>query len=110
MRVNSELWVKAYLRRCSAGGAFATVARHGDNRSGAVFVKISHLQGRARLLGPAPAGLADSEEDRRFAVHAAEAPEADIDRLIARQVEFDSDLWVIEIEDRDGRSFLDDDM
>lgn len=108
MRLSSEFWIKAHMRRCTAGGAFAVVARHGDDRSGAVFLKINLLDGRARLLGPAPAGMSGSEGERQFQVHVEPAPEADVDRYIARQVEFDADLWVIEIEDRQGRSFLDD--
>lgn len=108
MRINSELWVKAYVRRCFSGGAFAVVMRHGDDRAGAIFVKINLLDGRARLFGPAPAGLSGSEDERRFVVHAEATAEADVETLIRRQIEFDSDVWVIEIEDRNGRSFLDD--
>ena len=36
------------------------------------------------------------------------APEADIEARIARELNFDPDVWVIEVEDREGRNFLDD--
>jgi hypothetical protein len=29
---------------------------------------------------------------------------------LARQLEFDSDLWILEVEDRAGRHFLDGDL
>ena len=110
MRLTSETWVKAYIRRCAASGLPAMVVRHGDDRAGAIFLKISRLDGTARLFGPAPAGLSASADDRQWTAHLDDTAttEADIDAYLARQVAFDSDLWVIEIEDRAGRHFLDD--
>ena len=37
----------------------------------------------------------------------AEGAEMDVDASIRRQREFDPDLWVIEVEDRQGRHLLD---
>ncbi|MEC9311850.1 MAG: DUF1491 family protein, partial [Pseudomonadota bacterium] len=44
--------------------------------------------------------------DRKW-VLLAEGPEADVDASVRRQGEFDPDLWVIEVEDRQGRHLLD---
>jgi hypothetical protein len=33
--------------------------------------------------------------------------EADAEAYLARQIKFDSDIWIVEVEDRAGRSFLD---
>lgn len=35
------------------------------------------------------------------------APDADVEAYLARQVKFDPDVWIVEIEDRTGRNFLD---
>jgi hypothetical protein len=35
------------------------------------------------------------------------APESAIETLIARERRFDPDLWVVEVEERSGRHFLD---
>ncbi|SRR5258706_5235692 len=110
MRLKSEIWVKAYLRSCAAAGASAVVVRHGDDDAGAIFVKISRLDGTGRLFGPAPAGLdSGSSWDRQLAAHldGDAVTEAEIDAYLLRQAEFDSDLWVVEVEDRQGRHFLD---
>ncbi|HAJ02574.1 MAG TPA: DUF1491 domain-containing protein, partial [Brevundimonas sp.] len=40
MLLATDVWVGALIRRAQLGGAFATVARHGDARAGAVLVKI----------------------------------------------------------------------
>jgi hypothetical protein len=36
--------------------------------------------------------------------------EADADTFLNREAGFDSDLWIVEVEDRDGRHFLGDDL
>jgi hypothetical protein len=116
MRLPTELWVKAYLRQLTSAGLFATVACHGDDDLGAVFVKVNRLDGTAVLLGPAPESLDGSQDralaagGRRFVVmhKAATLPEADAERQIAQARSFDSDVWVIEVEDRQGRHGLED--
>jgi hypothetical protein len=37
----------------------------------------------------------------------AEGEEAEVDAAIARQRGYDPDLWVVEVEDRQGRHLLD---
>ena len=108
MRINSDLWVKAYLRRCSSEGVSAVVVRRGDADAGVVFIKISRLDGTATLFGPAAAGLARDEMDRRWSVSIARSPEAVIDARLAQERKLDPDVWVVEVEDREGRHFLDD--
>ena len=102
------MWVKALVRRCASSGVTATVARHGDDGAGAIFVKLRLLDGTARLHGPAPAGLTPREGERRFSAHLnpAGAPEPEVDAYMTRQISFDPDLWLVEIDDRQGRDFL----
>lgn len=109
MRLKSEIWVKAYLRRCQVDGAMAALVRRGDEDAGAIYIKVSLLNGTALLFGPAPAGLDVAREDRRWEpMVKTPAPERDADALLARQVEFDPDVWIVEVEDSSGRHFLDD--
>ncbi len=35
------------------------------------------------------------------------APDADVEAYLARQMKFDPDAWIVEVEDRAGRNFLD---
>lgn len=112
MRLRAEFWVKAYLRRAALEGASAVVVRHGDDDAGAIFIKVSRLDGTCLLFGPAPAGFSGAESDRRWiAYHALQGiPESEADAVLAREAGFDSDLWLIEVEDRGGRHFLDDQL
>ena len=107
MRLKSEIWVKAYIRRCAVEGAAAVVVSRGDADAGVIFIKIAHLNGIADLYGPAPAGLVD-RLDREWTPVRTAAAESDVDALIAREINMDRDVWVIEVEDRAGRHFLDD--
>lgn len=109
MRLKAEIWIKAYLRSCASAGASAVVVRHGDDDAGAIFIKVNRLDGTARLFGPAPAGFETGEYERQWVAHldGPQTSEADIDAYLDRQLEFDRDIWILELEDRQGRHFLD---
>lgn len=109
MRLKAEIRAKAYLRSCAAAGVAAAVVRHGDDDAGAIFIKVNRLDGTARLFGPAPAGFDTGQFERQWIAHldGPEATEAEVDAYLARQVAFDGDLWILELEDRQGRHFLD---
>lgn len=99
MRVTSELWAAALLRRVFGEGGFGAVARRGAAEAGAVFVIVRGRDGGARLFGPAPQsdyGEARPDE-RRLAALPADTEEA-IEAKLKREERFDPDIWVIEIE------------
>lgn len=111
MRLKSTIWVAAYVRRCNLEGSFAVVRRRGAEEAGAIFVKIAKLDGTAALFGPAPQTAFDDARPTEhlftsFFPHGF-ALEADVEAKIAREQKFDPDLWLVEVEDRAGRNFLD---
>jgi hypothetical protein len=111
MRLKSDIWVAAYLRRCQVEGSPAVLRRRGAEEAGAIFVKVSRLDGTADLYGPAPQSVFDEARpsERAFspALKGLPLPEADVEGYLARQLRFDPDLWIVEVEDRGGRHFLD---
>lgn len=108
MRLASAFWVSALLRRAGLAGAAAVVRRRGDESAGAIWVVVDRLDGTVDLHVPAPQSLVDDDTagDRRFETVAARAAPADVEARIASEVRFDPDLWVVEVEDRAGRSFV----
>lgn len=100
-----HLWVSALVRRAQLAGAFATIVHRGDDERGDVMVKVTHERGKAWLYAPAFAPDGPTEFER-LPQGATDPEEAEIDALIAKRRDFDRDLWVIEIEDREGRHFL----
>ncbi len=111
MRLKTALWVAAYLRRCAIEGVFGVLRRRGAEEAGAVFVRINRLDGTSDLFGPAPQSAFEAAEGtaRAFTPSLASLPAADaeVEAYLAREVKFDPDVWIIEIEDRAGRNFLD---
>jgi hypothetical protein len=102
-RLTSDLWVSAYLTRLRLADIAAYVTAKGDPTAGAVIVKVASLNGQARAFQRA----FDLMSDRRVWVVLCEGAEPEVDAVIARQRGRDPDLWVIELEDRQGRSLLD---
>src|SRR6185437_14223470 len=105
MRLKSGIWVAAYIRRCQIEGAQAVLRRRGAEEAGAVFIKVPRLDGTAQVFGPAPQTAFDEARptDRAFVrCLKAEAPvEADAEAYLARQIKFDPDVWIVEVEDRE---------
>ena len=103
-RLKTSIWVAALIRRAELNGASAFVARKGDAESGAVIVKIALLNGTARVWSSSYG----REGERRWisATGAQVVSDADAEAYVARARSRDEDLWVIEIEDREGRDFL----
>lgn len=102
-RLASGVWVSAYLTRLRLADIAVYVAAKGDPTAGAVIVKSATLDGRARAFQRS----FDLMTDARVWVVLAEGAEADVDELLARQRARDPDLWIIEVEDRQGRTLLD---
>lgn len=101
-RLASGLWVSAYLKRLALANIPAYVVAHGDDTAGAVLVKCARLDGTAQLY----AREWDFETDIRSWRKTVDGPEAEVDEAVRRQRGFDPDLWVIEIESRDGSTLL----
>jgi hypothetical protein len=102
MLLSSDIWVGALLRRVGQAGSFATVARRGEKSFGAVLVKVLNLRTRGTyVLREAQKG-----EESVWMQPVETKDEADLDAWIARQARYDPDIWVVEIEDAEGRHFL----
>ncbi len=103
MILSTDVWAGALIRRAETAGAFAAVIRKGDSRAGAVLVKVlDRPAGTARLYAEAMRG--EGEEVWMQPLQAQD--EAGIDAYIERAAGRDPDLWVVEIDDRQGRHFL----
>lgn len=103
-RLTARFWVDAYRAHLRLHDIPAFVTAHGDDTAGAVLVKLNTLDGMARAYNRS---FDLSTGDRQWS-ELTSGPEPEVDAAIARQRRFDPDLWVIEVEDRQGRHLLDD--
>ena len=101
-RLKAGIWVAGYLARLGALAIPAFVVRRGDETAGAVLVKVATLDGKARAFQRS----FDPMSGQRTWMVLADGDEPAVDEAVARQRRFDPDLWVIEVEDREGRHLL----
>ena len=103
VEIDTSIWVYALIRRAQLGGAFATVGRRGDSRGGAVLVKlVNRRAGEARLLAEATRG----DGERFWMQPIGSTSEPDLDAYLEKAIRIDPDVWVVEIDDPEGRHFL----
>lgn len=105
-RLKTEFWIKAHIRKCALHNIPVMVVRRGDSTAGNLIIKLNLLGDGFKLLTP-DTDWQTGTRYWRLALGEDAVSEADADAYIERQIGYDSDLWVIEIEDRDGRHMLD---
>jgi hypothetical protein len=100
MRVTSDLYVSALMRRVFAEGGYAAIVRKGMQEAGAIFIVIRARNGDMALYGPAPqADYADARPDERlFARIATNGGDEELQAKLGRESRFDPDMWIVEIE------------
>lgn len=94
--------MEAQLRAVAAQGIAYTVVNKGAYYAGTVMIKI-YVPQEGCLLWQQQRGL-DGEMGWMGLFKGEKTPEAEVDAYIARAVDRDPDLWVIEVEDRAGRN------
>lgn len=104
-RLPTRIWIEALIRRAEVAGSSAFVVQHGDDGRGDVLIKVARMDGTAAAYLPSMT----LEGDRAFLNLLAQGvgpDEASVDAYMARAKARDSDLWIVEIEDKAGRTFL----
>jgi hypothetical protein len=103
-RLKAGIFVRALIRRAEVEGASAFIVRKGAEEAGAVILTVSRLDGHCLLLNQARDGKGALVWARPLGDWVDEARA----RLwLEKQIKFDPDLWILEIEDRQGRAFVD---
>ena len=103
-RLKTGLYVRALIRRAEVGGASAYVARRGAEEAGALILKLTRPDGSLTVLSRATGGEGERVWMKPMGDSADSAAAA---KYFEKQIRFDPDLWIVEIEDREGRAFVD---
>ncbi len=101
-RLTSDFWVAAYRARLAALNIPVYISAKGDATAGAVLVKLCTLDGKACVYHR----RLDLMSGARAWDVLIEGTEEECDASIQKQRGFDPDLWVVEVEDRQGRHCL----
>ena len=103
-RLTSSFWVQAYIKRLNLLGVPAFVVSHGDDKAGAIIIKVNKLNGDVILFERS----FSLEKDINQWSKSQSGDEKELDELLSRQLSRDNDLWIVEIESRQGDAYLDD--
>ncbi|MGC9954132.1 MAG: DUF1491 family protein [Rhizomicrobium sp.] len=103
-RLKAGIFVRALIRRAEVAGAQAYVVKKGSEEAGAVFLKVALLDGTCTILNQVRTGDGELAWAKPLGGACDEARAA---AYFEKQMKFDRDLWIVEIEDRDGRAFVD---
>ncbi len=99
--LKSKFWLDALIRRAESAFAPAYVIRRGDEDAGAVLVKVVSGAQLAHLYVPSR-----DDQGERIWTRRPETDEASLDAYCRKRADQDPDIWIVEIEDRQGRHFL----
>jgi hypothetical protein len=103
-KLKAVIQIQAIIRRAEVAGAQAFLVRHGSDEAGALFLKLSRLDGTFTILNQARRGDGELIWTKPLG---DSANEETVSKYLEKQVRFDPDLWILEIEDHQGRAFVD---
>jgi hypothetical protein len=107
-QLRSDIWCAAFVRRHNNMGNFCVVSRRGDSIAGQIWIEIDHLDGTISLFTPAPGATMDPPpDDRVFQKRFERTDPLTVKDRIAREIEFDQDLWVLSVDSRSDDLGLD---
>jgi hypothetical protein len=103
--LTTGIWVAAQVRICDRNFIPATIVRRGDSDAGTVLLKLNRFEDGVTVY--TQASSTGDEPTWSRGTGPKPVSEAEADAYIERQVKYDPDVWVLEIEDRRGKYKLD---
>jgi len=107
-RLKTHIQVKALIRRCDLAAIGVVVTAHGDPDAGTILVKLYDRDSGSTVL--TQTRRADGTLAWMRATGTAPVDESTADAYIARQRQYDPDLWVVEIETAAPETVIDGDI
>jgi hypothetical protein len=100
-KLKAKLFVHAAIRRCGLEAIPVVVAKKGDEDAGTVLVKVNRGDGTAEIYTQAR----DAQGRLGWLKSTGPDPvdDARAEAAVARARDIDWDLWVLEVDSRDGR-------
>ena len=99
MRVTSDFWVAALIRRVFSAGGFAAVMHRGSTEAGAIMILSRDRFGSVRLYRPAAqTSYVTAKPDERLFSDAGAMTEEAIEARLEKERRFDPDIWIVELE------------
>jgi hypothetical protein len=103
LRLKTGFWIAAYRQTVEQAGGHVTIARHGDDTSGHIFIQLQSADRSCALL----AAMTDLDGGRRWRVVTSFGfVSQEISLIVEREIKRDPDCWVIDVDSKNGDHFL----
>ncbi len=100
IRLASKLWIDAHIRACFGKDMPAFVIHKGDEERGGIIIKVDRFEKGIMIFERTTTFEGDTVWARRGEQTGMEPNTAQ--EIINKRLKFDSDCWVIEVEDMKG--------
>lgn len=101
--IPTDLLIASQIRRAATEGVPIVVRKRGHASSGSLMLKINRLDGTSHVYTQA---RMDDELIWTPVSRADPMKDDDAERTLGHYIDMDPDLWVVEIEDRAGRTWF----
>lgn len=99
MRLRSDIFVSALVRRIFAEGGFAAIEKKGAAEAGAIAIRQTMRDGSENLFLPALQSADNAEiADRVFERRMRDADALSVSDRLEKERRFDGDLWIVGVE------------
>jgi hypothetical protein len=105
-RIKTGILVDAGFRHCERLLLTAVLRRRGDADAGALLIKVSRLDGTAAIFSRAQSF--DGGTEWRRSTGDGWISEEEAEKRLESEIRYDPDLWIIEVENPDGRNPFED--
>ena len=100
-RLKSSIWIQSQIRICSINNLSAYVIKKGHQDAGVIFIQINKLNGKNDIYYQTRAitgqiSWSKVKNDKSFT-------QKEACNYLEKQKQYDPDLWILEIEDPEGK-------
>ena len=103
IRLTSEMWVSALKKRCDSHAIPFFLVKKGDKQAGAILIRVSDLCGRSKIFEQ----VSRVDGNQQW-VEIANGFDTEIEEVLRKQIVFDNDIWILEVEEFKGINFFED--
>jgi len=100
LSLTSEVIITAFIKTARLNMLYAYMVRRGDSKSGEIFLRLNNLRGQSKIYSYRKANIQNYWE-----VYGSDTWQEDslINDKIKKIISIDSDIWILELEDKKGR-------
>lgn len=110
LRLKTGFWVDAFIRKINGRGFFCTLVHKGYEEAGTVLIKVLKSKQKAILYNQSRDLDGKLYWENPLGKNDEMTNEKEIETYIKDSLSFDSDIWIVEVEDINNKFQFPEDM